>query len=216
MMIPFRNITQAVLISNLPQTILSFLYLIYNSIFTCMLMGHEWSLFGYNHHPLRVTFPCPGQCSAYWLQLPYTYALPLMTLSALLHWLVSQSLFLVRADRWDPFGREILIMMNSVGYSCLAIIFTLALGIFALMTAAVMGYRKFAAEITTVGSCSAAISPACHPWSAESQRITGKKVRWGDVEIVPNLRVGHLTFSSEEGVRKPGFGEVYAGTGREE
>jgi len=103
-----------------------------------------------------------------------------------------------------------------VGYSCIAIIFTLALGFFALMTAAGMGYKRFAAEITTVGSCSAAISAACHVWGADSEGITGKRMRWGDVEVVPSLRVRHLTFSSEEDeVGKPVFGRVYAGTGRE-
>jgi len=107
------------------------------------------------------------------------------------------------------------VAINSVGCSCIAIIFTLALGILALLTAAVMGYKQFAAEITTVGSCSAAISAACHSWGAGSEEIIGKKVRWGDVEIASGLRVRHLTFSSKEGVRKPLLGEIYAGTGRE-
>ena len=106
--------------------------------------------------------------------------------------------------------------MSTVGYSCIAMIFALPLGILALLTAIGMGLRPFAAEITTAGSCSAAISAACHAWGAETEGIVVKKVRWGDVEIVPNLRVRHLTFSSEEGVRKPVFGAVYAGTGREE
>ena len=105
--------------------------------------------------------------------------------------------------------------MNILGYSSIAIIFTLTLAIFALMTVASIGYKKFAAEITTVGSCSAAISSACHLWSADSQGIIGKKVRWGDVQVAPGLAVRHLTFSSDQGVRKPVFGEVYAGTGRE-
>ena len=78
-----------------------------------------------------------------------------------------------------------------------------------------MGYRKFAAEITTASSCSAAISAACHAWGAESGGIVRGKVRWGDVGIVPNLGVRHLTFSNTEGVGKPVFGQVYAGMGRE-
>jgi len=78
-----------------------------------------------------------------------------------------------------------------------------------------MGYKKFAAEITTVSSCSAAISAACHASGPGSGETIGKKVRWGDVGIVSNLGVRHLTFSSEEGVRKPEFGEAYAGNVRE-
>jgi len=92
--------------------------------------------------------------------------------------------------------------------------FSLPLGILALLTAVGMGLRPFSAEITTTGSCSAAISAACHAWGADSEGLVGKKVSWGDVEIVPNLRVRHLTFSSEEGVRKPVIGEAYAGVGR--
>ena len=74
-----------------------------------------------------------------------------------------------------------------------------------------MGYNKFAAEITTVGSCSAAISAACHAWTADTEEIVGKKVRWGDAGIVLSLGVRHFTFSGGGEVRKPVFGEVYAG-----
>ena len=209
------NITLAILISNIPQTVLSFLYLTYNSLFTSMILGHEWSLFSHHHRTLRVTSPRPGQRSTYWLQIPYTYAIPLMTLSGLLHWLTSQSIFLARVDIFDPFGRDTPQPISTVGYSCIAIIFVLMLGILALLIATGMGYKSFAAEITTAGSCSAAISAACHTSGVDSEEIVGKGLRWGDVVIVPDLGVRHLTFSSEERVGKPVFGAVYAGIGRE-
>ncbi|PUU76465.1 hypothetical protein B9Z19DRAFT_1149417 [Tuber borchii] len=212
----FQNITESVLLANLPQTILSFLYLTYNSIFTCMVSGHEWSLFSHHHRTLRVTSPRPGQRYTYWLQIPYTYAIPLMTLSGLFHWLTSQSIFLARVEIFEPFGRVISVTISTVGYSCIAIISVLSLGILALIMAAGMGYKRFAAEIATVGNCSAAISAACHVWGEDSEGIIGKRVRWGDVGIVPTLGVRHLTFASEEEVQKPLFGEVYSGTGREE
>ena len=91
----------------------------------------------------------------------------------------------------------------------------LALGILALVTAVGMGYKQFAAETTTVSSCSAAISAACHASGPDLEEIIGKKVRWGDVGIMPDVGVRHLTFSSEEGVGKPVFGEAYAGIGRD-
>ncbi|KAG0635407.1 hypothetical protein HOY80DRAFT_1093487 [Tuber brumale] len=211
----FVNITHAILLANLPQTILSFLYLTYNSLFTCMLSGHEWSLFSHHHRTLRVTSPRPGQRSTYWLQIPYTYAIPLMTLSGLLHWLTSQSIFLARIEIWDPLGEGISTTKSAVGYSCIAIICVLTLGILALVIVAGMGYRQFSAETTTVGSCSAAISAACHAWE-DPDTIIGKKVRWGDVGVVQNLGMRHLTFSSEEGVGKPVFGAAYAGRGERE
>ena len=106
-------------------------------------------------------------------------------------------------------------MISSVGYSCIAIIFVLPLCILALLAAAGMGFKRFSAEITTVGCCSAAISAACHTLGENSEEIFGKKLRWGDVGHVPNLGVRHLTFSSEEDIGKPVFGEVYSGAGRE-
>ena len=139
-----------------------------------------------------------------------------MTLSGLLHWLTSQSIFLARVEISDPFGRESLATISTVGYSCIAIISVLTLGILALVAAAGMGYKRFSAEITTVGCCSAAISAGCHAWRADSEAMVGKKVRWGDVGCIPNLGVRHLTFSSEEEIRKPMFGEAYSGTGRKE
>ena len=81
------------------------------------------------------------------------------------------------------------------------------------MTVATMGYKRFAAEITTVGGYSAAISSACHPTITDPDGITGEKLRWGDVQVAPSLGARHLAFSSDQGVTKPVFGEVYAGTG---
>jgi hypothetical protein len=63
------------LLANLPQGILSFLYLTYNGLFTCMLGSYEWSRFGQFRKPLRVTAPVESQRSTYYLQLPYTYAI---------------------------------------------------------------------------------------------------------------------------------------------
>jgi len=138
-----------------------------------------------------------------------------MTLSGLLHWLTSQSIFLARIEILDPLGKTTPASRSTMGYSCIAVIFVLMLSILALLTAAGMGYRPFAAETTTVSSCSAAISAACHVWGEDLEEIVGKKVRWGDVAILASLGARHLTFSSEEGVRKPVFGEVYAGMGKE-
>ena len=100
-----------------------------------------------------------------------------MTLSGLLHWLTSQSLFLARVDILDSFGRDTFAPISTVGYSCIAIIFVLTLGILALLAAVGLGYRRFAAETTAVSSCSAAISAACHVLDEDPEGIIGKKVR---------------------------------------
>ena len=133
-----------------------------------------------------------------------------MALSCLLHWLASQSIFLARVEVSDPLGRPTSDTVNAVGYSCIAIIFALALWTLAILAAIGVGFRSFAAETTTIRSCSAAISAACHV-KEDPETIVGRKVRWGDVGIVQDIGVRHLAFSGEEGVGKPIPGEIYAG-----
>jgi hypothetical protein len=85
-----------VLVANSPQVLLSAVYVSYNSMFTCMLLGWEWASFAYERKGLRVSAESPrgDQRSGYFLSLPYRFALPLMAVSGLLHWLVSQSIFI--------------------------------------------------------------------------------------------------------------------------
>ena len=67
-----------VLLANLPQVILSFLYLMYNGLYTSMHMAHEYGGYATERKSLRVTTPRGTQRSTYWLQLPYTYGMPLI------------------------------------------------------------------------------------------------------------------------------------------
>lgn len=61
-----------------------------------MLMAEEWSGYVHERKPLRVSNPSGSQRSTYRLQLPYRYGIPLLVLSGLLHWPVSQSLLIAR------------------------------------------------------------------------------------------------------------------------
>ncbi|KAG4441757.1 hypothetical protein IFR05_002748 [Cadophora sp. M221] len=90
------EIVVMILIANLPQVMLSLAYFAYNNIFTCMLQDVEWHGFSTTRKPLRVSGSRRGsQRSTYFLHLPYRFAIPLAILSGILHWLASQSLFLV-------------------------------------------------------------------------------------------------------------------------
>lgn len=53
------GLVSAVLLANLPQAIVSFLYFTYNGLFTCMLLSYEYSKYGPTgrKRPLRVTTP---------------------------------------------------------------------------------------------------------------------------------------------------------------
>ncbi|ORY16815.1 hypothetical protein BCR34DRAFT_461170, partial [Clohesyomyces aquaticus] len=92
------SIPLALCIANAPQLLVSILYFLYNALFTCMLSGLEWSKFSTRRSHLRVSDPVPNghQKSTFWLQRPYRYSVPLLAASALLRWLVSQTIFFAR------------------------------------------------------------------------------------------------------------------------
>ncbi|TKA68236.1 hypothetical protein B0A55_10035 [Friedmanniomyces simplex] len=89
------GLAAAVLVANLPQVICSLLYFAYNALLTSMLLSYEYSQYGVGgrRKALRVSSPKGQKRSKYFLHLPYTYSVPLIAISTLLHWLISQSLF---------------------------------------------------------------------------------------------------------------------------
>jgi len=134
-----------IFIINTPQVVLSFLYMMYNGIYTFMLLGHEWSSYVHGRRSLRVTSPSGKQRSTRWLQLPYHYSITLLTLSGFMHWLISQSLFLARValhvDTHDSNSPPELehVIFNTCGYSPIALIFTIGLGSFMIITLRALG-----------------------------------------------------------------------------
>ncbi|KAJ4993561.1 hypothetical protein SVAN01_01109 [Stagonosporopsis vannaccii] len=197
------------LIANLPQVILSFLYFAYNSLFTAMLMGYEWTSYAHKRKGLRVSRKAAGnQRSTYFLQLPYRFALPLVVLSGTLHWLVSQSIFVVSFDIYDVTGEQITtnigweydVVTRTVGYSPVAMLAVITMGI--LMVAAIVGfgYIPYTPGMPLAGSCSLAISAACHPEKhagSDDGVLSKQKLQWGVVSTGVD-GVGHCAFSCEE------------------
>ncbi|KAI7066054.1 hypothetical protein KC340_g14348 [Hortaea werneckii] len=126
-----ESLVLSVLLANLPQAIVSFLYLAYNALFTCMCLAHEYSKYGLpdRKKALRVTTPHGQQRSTYYLQLPFRYAAPLLVASATLHWLISQGIFLARISTTDYKGQATSANdFSEVGYSCLPILLAMILG----------------------------------------------------------------------------------------
>jgi hypothetical protein len=205
------QILSSVLIANLPQALLSFLYLTLNGLCTSMFLADEWSRFGRHRKPLRVSTPKEGQRKTYFLQLPYRIALPLMGMSGLLHWLVSQSIFLAVIAEYDDLGN----LYNSValatcGYSPFAMIFVMVAGTCIIVFAISLGFRRFDGCPPLVGSCSAAISAACHAPSWDTHAST-KPLQWGAVSNIASPGgIGHCCFSSGL-VSEPVSGQEYAG-----
>ena len=203
-----------VLIANSPQVLLSFLYLLYNNLFTCMLSAKEWSGFAQYRQTLRVSSPTGMQRSTYFLQLPYIYSIPLLVASGLFHWLVSQSIFLARVTVYDESGLEDTAQsISTCGYSNIAIIFDLIFGFSLIFIGLGNGFRRYDSSMPLVGSCSAAISAACHPPEGD-MKASQKEVKWGALSHEENEDeegpFGHCCVTSFD-VQAPREGTPYAG-----
>lgn len=204
-----KNLIGKVLLANLPQAVLSFLYLTYNGLYSCMLSAHEWTHFT-ARRTLRVSNPVGQQRSTYYLQLTYWFAVPLLILSAILHWLVSQSLFLAFVDYLNPDGTlDSADSISTVGYSCIAIFFAIIVGVIAMLAGVANGFRRYDDGIPLVGSCSAAISAACHRPN-EDASASLLPIKWGCVDASAETEVGHCCLTSFE-VTRPADGRYYAG-----
>ncbi|KAI9789333.1 MAG: hypothetical protein M1816_006222 [Peltula sp. TS41687] len=205
------HITLFILLANSPQLAFSFLYLLYNAIYTSMLQAAEWADFASQRKPLRVTFPKGKQRSTYFLQLPYRYGFPLMVASTVMHFLMSQSIFLVMIKR-NPVTTNRSEMIEDAfvtcGYSIVPIIFAVALGGIMLLTLIMLGgLRRLPAGMPLMGSCSRVIAAACHR-PEEDKDAARLPVQWGAVDDTEDREVGHCTFTSME-VTKPIEGRLY-------
>ncbi|KAF2437579.1 hypothetical protein P171DRAFT_425130, partial [Karstenula rhodostoma CBS 690.94] len=94
--IPSTKLITNAIIANAPQVILSWIYFSCNGLLTLRSLAREWELYTLQRKGLKVSSGRERkQRSTYFLQLPYRIAIPFTVLSAFIHWLVSQSLFLV-------------------------------------------------------------------------------------------------------------------------
>lgn len=141
-----------------------------------------------------------------------------MVLSGTLHWLVSQSIFLVAIDYYDVHGNAgqgnqwDSQDFKTLGYSPSAIISVIVLGGLMVVSIVGFGYVPYRRGMPLAGSCSLAISAACH--IAGEDKIDGSvaaanKLQWGVVSMGRD-GVGHCAFSTKS-VEAPVEGEVYAG-----
>lgn len=131
-------------------------------------------------------------------------------MSGTLHWLMSQSLFLALVTVYDDTGIESDdLSISAVGYSCIAILFAIIVASVAILGGIVNGFRRYNPDIPLVGSCSAAISAACHRLPEDSSASL-LPLMWGVVNSDANDRISHCTFSSLK-VTRPVAGNLYAG-----
>lgn len=189
-----KSIAVSTLIANTPQAIFSFLYVCYNALFTVMFLSRELCRFsvtaGRGRKYLRVTDPQGEQKSTYFLSLPYKYGVPLLSASGLVHWLVSQSIFLANISIIPPDGSQPMQdEITTVAYSPIAMLFILFV-VFALLVFLVAtAWRKLPFGMPLIGSNSIAISAACHPPlplngsadQSEREDMVMRPLNWGAV-----------------------------------
>ncbi|UZP35231.1 hypothetical protein NXS19_003047 [Fusarium pseudograminearum] len=213
-----QNIFLKVLVSNLPQLIFSILYFQYNSLYTSMAAAKEWSDFGHKRRPLRVSSSPRGQQrSRYFLQLPYRYSIPLMLVSILVHWLLSQCIFIVIVEEYKKVATEFKFRgtTSTCGYSPIAIICVVITS--GLMAAAVIitALRRLPTGMPVAASCSLAIAAACRQpdGALHSEEASILPLQWGVMTIEKEWSAGeiikdHCGFSHEP-VREPECGRIY-------
>ncbi|KAF2995325.1 hypothetical protein E8E13_000718 [Curvularia kusanoi] len=220
-----RSLIVNTLVANIPQLITSLLDYFFNAYFTAMLMGYEWISYAHKRKGLRVSrSPVGKQRSTYFLQLPYRFSVPLMFISSALHWLVSQSIFLVSVDLYDYMDnrsaagqqwltdqaydpRDELMSITTCGYSPIAIVCVITLSSLMFVALSMAGFISYKRGMPLAGSCSMVISAACHVES--ENQVSTQEVQWGVLEASDSqANVGHCSFSGGS-VSRPIVGHFY-------
>ncbi|KAF1936193.1 hypothetical protein EJ02DRAFT_481712, partial [Clathrospora elynae] len=197
------------LLVNIPQLALSFCYLLLNSICTSLASAYEWNNMARTRKSLRVTNPQGQQRSTYFLQLPYKWAAPLVLVSGTLHWLLSQSFFLVRLDTLDRDGLIYEMYSRSAcGFSQLSMIVFWCVFLVPLVGISVVATRRMQQKLPVAASCSLAISAACHP---PDEDVDGHlaKLRWGVVPKQTAEGFDHCCLTALQVIKKPVVGRKY-------
>jgi hypothetical protein len=203
------------LVANSPQLLVSVIYIMFNSLFTRLAIAVEWNSYSIRRKGLRVSSdPKGAQRQTYFLELPCRYSFFIVSASAGLHWLVSQTIFVVALEGYRV-SEHNLFEMESTGYlssticgwSPLPAILVLTVGFVITFFTLITGlFRLHPYGMPIAGSCSAAIAAACHP-ERDEPNAWEKPVKWGAIKSKDG-ETEHCSFSSLQ-VRPPKVGTIY-------
>ncbi|KAJ5355450.1 uncharacterized protein N7496_012662 [Penicillium cataractarum] len=202
----------SMLIANMPQLLMSYVYLGLNNIMSTILAMNEWC--GYSAESgkppkgLRVTSPAPGteQRSTYFLSVPYKWGVPTMIAMTISHWLVSEMIIFGQSEFWTKYLRNSAPRQNMeflyghVPEMARAVPVNGAICLILVMVCLLM---KFPGGIPLAGCCSASIAAACQPLDLRegfARDLAQKKLKWG-VVLRPDETdpaIGHATFTADE------------------
>ena len=110
-----------ILFANVWQCLISILYVQYNSLLTCMLVNKEWHGYSAERKSLRVSAQVGLQRSSYFVSIPLRYGTPLIVSATVLHWALSQSIFVLLVEVFSEYQNKIG-AFTTVGFSVWPII----------------------------------------------------------------------------------------------
>ncbi len=203
-------------IANVPQLLISILYILYNDLLTRMLLAKEWAAYALSHQPLRVTHPRGQQVGSHFLSLPWKFAIPFIGALTALHWLVSQSIFLAYMTGTD-YGQcstsgvpqQVGVVTLGVAWSPFALILSLIVGGALILLLWILGCAiHYKGGIPLVRSSSVAISAACHPAHSDEDAAL-RLVKYGVLDERAANGAWRVGFSSGP-VGPLATGQVYA------
>ena len=187
--------------------------------------------FGRRQKALRVTDPKGAQRSSHYLGLPFRYAIPLQIGSIALHWLASQSLYVVSLAVFDWRERPVAIDSSGfstsspfdagstnefyrTGFSCFGLVLSMAVCVLLLLIGWIDDFRVLLSGMPLVGSSSVAISASCHAESKRLKEMVLKPLRWGVVGRSDDI--AHCSFTDQVGrVTLPDDGEDVCSASRD-
>jgi hypothetical protein len=198
------------LLANVPQLLLSLSYFVFNGLCTAMASAREWNSFATSRKGLRVSQPSGLQRSTYFLQLPYKYSIPLAVSSGVMHWLLSQSFFLVRQDYRNKDGSlQPDLSRSACGMSALSLLILLVVYLVVFLCFITVTFMRLKVRIPFAASCSLVYSAACHPPGDEVDAHL-QPVQWGVITQGEHEEGAlHCTITSQP-VTAPVPGAVYA------
>jgi hypothetical protein len=183
-------------IANAPQLWLSLGYLLWDNQITRIWGEHEWRSYAGRRKVPRVSYGAdsPGVRNTRWLQLPYWLSATLMSISTLMHWVVSQTLFVVEVENRSGISTSDTPsqpqLTFAICYSPTAI-FTIAVIAMILIIALTVYYLiPFRSWMPVMGGSARVVFASC---TALPKHLPADGIMWGDV--------------SDDWGRLAGFGE---------
>jgi hypothetical protein len=190
-------------IANLPQLWLTVGYLTWNNQIGRIWMEREWRSFYRNPRLPRVSYDtkATGVRSARWLQLPYWLTGVLMLVSTLMHWLVSQTLFVVEVYFENPTVMSVF----HLHYSPLAIISVGLIGLTLVLGITIYYFLPVRSWMPLMAGSARVVFDSCTRLPRSALPRTG--IEWGDISTRYERMAGFAENVARmvEGVYYPGL-----------